>query len=58
MESLKNTTRKLCRVCDENGFYDLCETKFHCNDSEVLLIDAFNSFSTLSNVSGKLLFSF
>lgn len=41
----------LCRICDEAGHYDLGEMKFRCNDSDVMLIDAFNSFSDLNNVS-------
>lgn len=51
MDSPKATNNFVCRICNENGFYDLCEMKFCCNDSDVLLIDAFNSFSTLNNVS-------
>lgn len=48
--SVKDATTCLCRVCDEAGHYDLCEMKFRCDDSDVLLIDAFNSFSALNNV--------
>lgn len=51
MELPKNSAKYECRVCDDNGLYELCEMKFRCNDDDVLLIDAFNSFSTLNNVS-------
>lgn len=51
MESSKTTSNYVCRVCSENGFYELSEMKFRCSDSDVLLIDAFNSFSSLNNVS-------
>lgn len=54
MESSEDSTKCLCRVCDEVGHYDLCEMKFRCNDTDVLLIDAFNSFSSLNNVSSPL----
>lgn len=39
-----------CRVCGEDGQYDLFEMKFRYNDNDVMLIDAFNSFSMLNNV--------
>lgn len=51
MELSEITSNFVCRVCNENGFYDLSEMKFCCNDNDILLIDAFNSFSTLNNVS-------
>lgn len=42
---------RLCRVCSDAGHYDLSEMKFCCNDTDVLLIEAFNAFSELKNVS-------
>lgn len=42
---------RLCRVCSDTGHYDLSEMKFCCNDTDVLLIEAFNAFSELKNVS-------
>lgn len=51
METSEHKINFACRVCNENGTHDLSESKFRCNDSDVLLIDAFNSFSTLNNVS-------
>lgn len=55
MESSKTASIPVCRVCNENGFYELSEMKFRCNDCDILLIDAFNSFSTLNNVSNLFL---
>lgn len=45
------TIRSECRVCSEAGHYDLSEMKFRCNDNDVLLIEAFNAFSAINNVS-------
>lgn len=50
MESIQDPSQNVCRVCNETGHYDLCEMKFRCNDTDVLLIDAYNTFSTLNNV--------
>lgn len=48
----------LCRVCGEIGHYDLSEMKFRCNDTDVLLIEAYNAFSELNNVSTSFLIAF
>lgn len=53
MDLIENPTKSLCRVCGEAGYYDLCEMKFHYNDKDVMLIEAFNCFSMLNNVSVK-----
>lgn len=50
-----NPAKFVCRVCGEAGHYDLLEMKFRCNETDVMLIDAFNSFSSLSNVSNFLI---
>lgn len=50
MDSIANPTKILCRVCGETGHYDLWEMKFRCNNTDVMLIDAFNNFSSLKNV--------
>lgn len=42
---------KNCRVCGETGAYDLWEMHFRYNSKDVPLIEAFNSFSMLDNVS-------
>ncbi|XP_055315130.1 zinc finger protein 423-like [Sitodiplosis mosellana] len=49
-----NPTKFMCRVCGEAGHYDLWEMKFRCNDTDVMLIEAFNSFSSLSNESAEI----
>lgn len=41
----------ICRVCGENGSYDLWEMHFRYNNQDIPLIEAFNIFSTLDNVS-------
>lgn len=51
MDSTMNPTKCLCRVCGEAGHYELNEMKFHYKDKDVMLIEAFNSFSMLDNVS-------
>lgn len=51
MDSPRDPSKYSCRVCDDVGHYDLSEMKFRCKDIDVLLIDAFNAFSTLNNVS-------
>lgn len=60
IDLIKNPSES-CRVCGEHGVYDLCEMKFRCNDIDVMLIDAFNCFSKLNNVSynsDKVMFPF
>lgn len=54
VDSVENVERlPICRVCNEEGLFSLSEMKFRCNEDDVLLIDAFNSFSSLENVSQK-----
>lgn len=42
-----------CYVCLENGKYELTETRFQLNNEDLLLLTAYNRFSTLENVSGN-----
>lgn len=55
MDSIVNPTKFLCRVCGETGHYDLFEMKFRFNDTDVMLIEAFNCFSSLNNVNNFLI---
>lgn len=41
----------LCRICDEIGSYALWEMHFCYENRDVPLIEAYNSFSVLDNVS-------
>ncbi|XP_031619616.1 uncharacterized protein LOC116338475 [Contarinia nasturtii] len=49
MDSPSSPAKCLCRVCGEDGKHDLWETKFQCNDTDVMFIDAYNCFSVLNN---------
>lgn len=40
-----------CHICLENGKYELTETRFQLNDEDLLLLTAYNRFSTFENVS-------
>lgn len=49
----------LCRVCEQEANFELSKNKFNFNDVDVLLITAFNCFSTIENVRNHLiLFTF
>lgn len=43
----------VCRICDDIGSYALWEMHFCHENGDVPLIEAFNSFSVLDNVSDK-----
>lgn len=43
----------ICRVCGNFGSNDLWEMHFSHDDKKVMLIEAFNSFSSLDNVSNE-----
>lgn len=42
---------QICRICEEEGTFELNTNKFQINDSEILLVTAFNCFSSIDNVS-------
>lgn len=50
-------TNQSCRVCGDDGVFDLWEMKFRYDDEDVMLIEAFNSFSTIDNVNQSRKFS-
>lgn len=41
----------ICRVCDDEATFELSQNKFVVNETDVLLITAFNRFSNNENVS-------
>lgn len=58
MESSQQFNAHLCRVCEQRGCYKLSESvevEFVCVETKATLLDAFNVFSTLNNVSGLIL---
>lgn len=41
-----------CHVCmDENGKYELSRSEFNLDGADILLLTAYNQFSSLENVS-------
>lgn len=41
----------VCRVCQQEGCFEMSENEFHYEDTKVTLLTAFNAFSCLDNVS-------
>lgn len=41
----------LCRLCEQQGEFELSENEFEYENNEVTLLTAFNTFSSLDNVS-------
>ena len=48
----------ICRVCLQDGEYELTENTFRLNDTDVLLVTAFRCFSEVIDVSDPLPFLF
>lgn len=46
-----SVTANNCRVCDDKAIFDLTKNTFAVNDTDVLLLTAFNTFSGHDNVS-------
>lgn len=43
----------LCRVCQQEGCFEMSENEFHYETTKVTLLIAFNTFSSLDNVSSE-----
>lgn len=39
-----------CRICDQEGTFELSKNKFRVDETDVLLMTAFNCFSNIENV--------